>query len=411
MAATLPQDVLELIFDYLDPLPFTQAHKPLSDLCLVSRSFLPVARRRLYKQPLPSLRRGASNRAQRAVSLVESLQADNNYLGGLVRDLASLADVYMALTVVEDFIDSRSFHQRGQTKAFSWLLGMIVACGSAQTISVAFESALQLPKLFRTLASSDMTSLSLRPRNSSASDALPPRALTSLLTAPKLSDLTLDLHRVDIVAGTNVKPQLPLKLQKLSIEGGNLSLTHVLQYLPVDSTFLREVDLSVVGAYSQDRLLEMVRHAPQLTKLRMRRSPFPYYAYCRDSYGTGGAALVVPHDFYTLLPNLEHLQLRGFAALSLQRLCLFAEHSPKLAHLDFMYSVWIKDDATSALFPIDAVTHALLAFKSLKYAHLGVVPVSDSAMAPCKAALAGKTDLGWYPRYVPCASCGEYHDY
>ncbi|EGU11265.1 Proteophosphoglycan 5 [Rhodotorula toruloides ATCC 204091] len=401
-----------------DAMPFwnsssrwTSFNKQFSELCLVSRSFLPVARRRLYKQPLHSFRCGASDRAHRAVSLVESLQANNNHLGGLVKDLAYLANVYDSLSAIEDSIDSHSFQQRGQTKAFSWLLGMVAACGRAQRVNIAFESALQLPKLFRTLASSDMTSLSLRPFNNSAADALSPRMLSSLSPAAKLSDLTLDLQRLDIAAGTSTKPQLSLKLQKLSIRGESAPLTYVLQYLPTDSTFLREVDLFVAGAYSQDRLLELVRHAPHLTKLRMRRSPFPEYAYRRDSYGAGGAALLVPHEFYTLLPNLEDLQLRGFAALSLKRLSLLAEHSPKLAHLDFVQCVWVKDDATSALFPVDHITRALLAFKQLEYAHLGVVPVSDSAMAPCEAALTGKTELLWISRDIPCSSCGEYHIY
>uniref|UniRef100_A0A0K3CCH5 BY PROTMAP: gi/342319316/gb/EGU11265.1/ Proteophosphoglycan 5 [Rhodotorula glutinis ATCC 204091] n=2 Tax=Rhodotorula toruloides TaxID=5286 RepID=A0A0K3CCH5_RHOTO len=414
-----PRLLTSLILGHVeDAMPFwnsssrwTSFNKQFSELCLVSRSFLPVARRRLYKQPLHSFRCGASDRAHRAVSLVESLQANNNHLGGLVKDLAYLANVYDSLSAIEDSIDSHSFQQRGQTKAFSWLLGMVAACGRAQRVNIAFESALQLPKLFRTLASSDMTSLSLRPFNNSAADALSPRMLSSLSPAAKLSDLTLDLQRLDIAAGTSTKPQLSLKLQKLSIRGESAPLTYVLQYLPTDSTFLREVDLFVAGAYSQDRLLELVRHAPHLTKLRMRRSPFPEYAYRRDSYGAGGAALLVPHEFYTLLPNLEDLQLRGFAALSLKRLSLLAEHSPKLAHLDFVQCVWVKDDATSALFPVDHITRALLAFKQLEYAHLGVVPVSDSAMAPCEAALTGKTELLWISRDIPCSSCGEYHIY
>ncbi|BGP33470.1 hypothetical protein JCM10296v2_005272 [Rhodotorula toruloides] len=333
MAATLPQDVLELIFDYVEPGPFTPGHKRFSDLCLVSRSFLPGARRRLYKEPLYGFRCGASDRAHRAVSLVESLQANDNHLGGLVKDLANLANVYVSLRTVEDSIDSHSSATRPDKGVLR--------------ITVAFESALQLPKLFRTLAFSDMTSLSLRPFNHSAADALSPRMLSSLSTAAKLSDLTLDLQRLDIVAGTGAKPQLPLKLQKLSIRGESVRLTHVLQFLPTDSTFLREVDLFVAGSYSQECLLEMVRHMPHLTKLRMRRSPFPEYAYRRDSYGAGGAALLVPHEFYALLPNLEDLQLQGLAALSLNA----SVSSPSIHRNLHISTVWTPSGSKTTQLP------------------------------------------------------------
>lgn len=147
-------------------------HTQLSNLCLVSRSFLPVARRFLYERPLRGFYRrnrpravAVANVLDRAVPLLEALQANRGYLGGLVKDLSDLASIYALLASAEDSIDARSFQQRGQTKAFSWELAMISACGQASTVAVGFDSVLQLPKLFRALASSDAKSLTFSPLN------------------------------------------------------------------------------------------------------------------------------------------------------------------------------------------------------------------------------------------------------
>ncbi|EGU11269.1 Proteophosphoglycan ppg4 [Rhodotorula toruloides ATCC 204091] len=387
MAATLPQDVLDIIFGFLEEEADTRAIPQHLDvwldigtertdarrhwlrLCLVCRSFLHAARRFLYKKPFAA----ANGRPARLLHLAETLRANHRYIGKLVVDLSGAAECYELLEEKEESLGPVSFQFRGFTKAFSWVVTLLSTCTNCRFASAAFSSQVELKKVLKTMAASlpDLQGLELRGFGFVAdNNLLSPSSLTTLTVFKDLAEL----HLVGIPHGqystSHTVPQLPLQPRKLVMCERSLILECSLQYFPVDGSALREVDLSFGGEYDSASLIKIVRHTPLLVKLRLRGPDLPP----RPVSAQFSERSKVPLEVFGALPHLVHLELRSFAAFSTDRLRLLAATSPKLKNLSGVTSLWITDYGFTGTFDGNKVAEVFKQFKQLESAHIGYLP-------------------------------------
>lgn len=359
------------------PLTFaTAARRHWLRLCLVSRAFLHAARRFLYKKPLSAARRRPTD----LLRLAETLHANHRYLGKLVIDLSGVGECYELLEEREGQLGPVSFPLRGFSKAFSWVITLLSTCTNCRIASAAYSSQNELKKVLRTMAASlpGLRSLELRGYGFVADNSLlSPSYLSTLTVFKQLSEL----HLVGIPHGQHSSlhsvPQLPVQPTKLVLCEHSLILECSLQYFPVDGKALTDLDISFGGDYEPSALMRIVRHTPQLVKLRLRGSDLPVDARIAEWYGTQAARAKIPLEFFGTLPKLVHLELRGFVAFSTQRLRLLAATSPRLKYLSGVTSIWIADDDSTKIFEVDKVADVFPRFKHLESAHLGYLPRLD----------------------------------
>ncbi|BGP25906.1 proteophosphoglycan ppg4 [Rhodotorula toruloides] len=143
----VPHDVLEIIFRYAQKYPVQvsrigkklrkseAARQCFARLCLVSRPFCHVGRQFLYQRPLYS--RQLEPRA--LVRLVETLHADQHYLGELVVNLSGVDAAHETLQQAEQTHGPKSFQFRGSSQAFSWQLSVFSSCPNCREATAAYS--------------------------------------------------------------------------------------------------------------------------------------------------------------------------------------------------------------------------------------------------------------------------------
>ncbi|GAA6053323.1 hypothetical protein NBRC10513_007212 [Rhodotorula toruloides] len=318
MPATLPEDVLDTIFRYIEEDPYQTgpsgeklgaappaARQCFYRLCLVSRAFCHLSRRFLYRRPLSDGRFVP----QALIQLAETLRGNQRYLGKLVVDLSGAHIAYENLCLTEKPLGPISFQFRGFSKAFSWQLCIVSSCPNCREISAGYITETELKKLVRVISTSLLD------------------LAASTLPTPAMNKFLFQLN-----------PQSALNLQKLSIAETWLPLSSFFLFFPVDPSRLTDVDLCFSTASESD-LLRLPTLARQLVKLHLQSASLDITNYAIWDYAVDVEGLRVPTAFFALLPNIVHLELGGLVALSVQRLRVLAQHSPSLKHLSACHSL------------------------------------------------------------------------
>ncbi|BGP71710.1 hypothetical protein NBRC10513v2_005094 [Rhodotorula toruloides] len=258
MPATLPEDVLDTIFRYIEEDPY---------------------------QTGPSGEKlGAA-----LIQLAETLRGNQRYLGKLVVDLSGAHIAYENLCLTEKPLGPISFQFRGFSKAFSWQLCIVSSCPNCREISAGYITETELKKLVRVIS-------------------------TSLLDLAANVQIFKQVVSVGIFgigrAGplTKQNPQSALNLQKLSIAETWLPLSSFFLFFPVDPSRLTDVDLCFSTASESD-LLRLPTLARQLVKLHLQSASLDITNYAIWDYAVDVEGLRVPTAFFALLPNIVHLEL------------------------------------------------------------------------------------------------------
>ncbi|BGP33469.1 hypothetical protein JCM10296v2_005271 [Rhodotorula toruloides] len=420
MTATLSQDVLEIVFRYVeqDPHQIGRDGRKLSkseaarqgfySLCLVSRAFCHVGRRLLYRKPLF----GRLLAPEALFRLAETLRANQRYLGKLVMNLSGADTACERLSSAEKTLGPTSFQFRGFSKAFSWQLFIFSSCPNCRKVTATYSAEAELKKLVRIVSTSLSELRHIRLVDSSSGrDAI--RAcvlLDNLQILTQISSLE--------ITGTGLEeplskqhPQLALGLQKPSIVDPEASLSSLFSFLPIDTSRLTDLTLRYCAASEPD-LLKLITLAPQLVKLSLKSSSFNPDNHLLWHYATDVEGSRIPTKFFALLPNIVRLELGGLAAVSVWRLRLLAAHSPRIRHLSAADNVWLRDAGASAIFPTNDMAQVFPNFKRLKYAHLGTIPLaySDTAVKSIEKAFKKmRAKLAFEFADDVCPNCGRRH--
>ncbi|BGO94535.1 hypothetical protein NBRC10512_005038 [Rhodotorula toruloides] len=382
MAATLPQDVLEIVFRYVeqDPHQIGRGGKKLSKreaarqsfhrLCLVSRVFCHVGRRFLYRKPLF----GRHLAPKALFQLAETLRANQRYLGKLVTSLSGADTACERLGLAEETLGPTSLQFRGFSKAFSWQLFIFSSCPNCREVTATYSAESELKKLVRIVSTS-----------------LP------------------DLRRIRLVDSSSGRDAI--RAAKLSIVDPEASLLSLHSFFPIDTSRLTDLALRYCAASEPD-LLKLVMLAPQLVKLSLKSSSFDPDNHLLWQYATDVEGSRLPTKFFALLPNIVRLELGGLAALSVWRLQLLAKHSPRIRHLSTEDCVWLRDEGASAVFPTNDLAEVFPTFKRLKYAHIGTIPFgySNTLVKPIEKAFKKmRAKLAFEFADDVCPNCGRRH--
>ncbi|GAA5981942.1 hypothetical protein JCM5350_006573 [Sporobolomyces pararoseus] len=273
---SLPEELLDQIFSMLIAIKDEDVeHFPLDiiaqvtyaeqeilrALCLTCRTFLPLARRLLYRQihinegPRRGRKAMWSDKIslyRRAGELLVSLQANDGNLGKLVRSLKNL--VTWSNQVESQDIAGHLFEEDGGggdwNAVTKWFLGMLAACPSLVEVQLYFESNSQLSLVAQALEPSTSTLRTLFFTNPTfRKDGL--KGITSTLVHSALSDPVFEnvntLHLAEIIDCEQSSTQSMMhELNSLTIFTYNIKTTfdNQLQYLPGNIPRLRRFHLS-----------------------------------------------------------------------------------------------------------------------------------------------------------------------
>ncbi|GAA6057626.1 hypothetical protein JCM3770_005002 [Rhodotorula araucariae] len=429
--ARLPIDLIDLIFDLAsEPVAGGKVSRDCRlyrNLCLVCRSFVPSARRFLYRQP--TLYR---TNWHKAIQLYEALASRNGHLGSLVRNLGTLAWWTSCLTRTNPPVVPLAFLVRGQSEAFSWMASMLSICPGLQQVSLTMmRTTVEVTKVVKSLSSSfgSLKEVGIAPYTDQDLDALVVKQFLLSVHSSKCTLRILKLwgpsHLEHKTSHPHDRPGnlCPLEELVLMLPKTPFPLICATQFLPVAVGTLRKIDLTFNTVSTPPELMHILRHiGPSLSILKLQAPVMETNVVSFKRYAVGFTNPVFPVEAIQLFPNLEHLTLSYFRALSVGRLESLAEHCPNLAVLDICYSVWIPDDPLLSpfdtpsyqahVFPEHRVGEILSTFPRLQSVDLGNLPVRGvdsldklhTAMGHKDVALMYRTCIG------RCPGCGDYHD-
>lgn len=416
----------------------------LINLCLVSRQFLPPARRALYRAPLEATLQPCFSLAH-AVALVGALEGRSG-LGSLVRNLDSLAswardiDTYEASRSLSKSPratkDPPSFLQRGHTVGWSFAYVVVKACPSVLSLSLPISTAAQVTKLVKPLR--DLTSVQrVQLEWAEGSTGLTRSLLLYWCEETRLDQLA-SLSVPDLYIKTSKKDQLRNKistlyttLQSIELCSVIINFTTLASLVPTTTpSSLRSLSISFsldyhVG-YISPTLTSLLNHiGAQLHTFALITLDIDYPGERRrlSQYGVHHSGLDYPLEIFSLLPNLVHSTLRGCRTLSLDKVTSLLTSSTNLKTLDFAEGVWLSfktkasktEEATRVDFPIKELARAFSGMEELEWVNLGWVPVTEWEKIVEMEGLKNARGQELKVEYVTCGSetlcysCGEYH--
>ncbi|GAA5852438.1 hypothetical protein JCM8547_006783 [Rhodosporidiobolus lusitaniae] len=103
-----------------------------------------------------------------------------------------------------------------------------------------------------------------------------------------------------------------------------------------------------------------------------------------DDYGGDADGLLVPVDFFSLVPQIRILDLLATRSLSVKHIETLSQHSLRISHLYFDDCHWLADRPLdesrpgwqALLFPQKQLAALFSTFANLEYINLGIVPVN-----------------------------------
>ncbi|GAA5981353.1 hypothetical protein JCM11641_005293 [Rhodosporidiobolus odoratus] len=386
---SLPADVLHLIFSFiktssaLSPTAIfparmvtNSARATFLSLATTSRSLLPLARQFLYADPLVNVRAGWTI----AIGLFRSLQEHDGTLGRLVRVLSILPTWLDTLSNLEPATKNLAFQVRGQTKAFSWFLAMLKACPSLKEVGLVFGNSPQLNKVHTALSPSLPTikNISLEGQSSVAMKIGVVHRFFGKLDLQGLEELEVrSVHGME----PDRAPSLPFTLNALVVDLEAEPLSSLDQLLPAQNCSLTSLAV-FCDVYTSTQVMHLVNLVGASLKHLSIVPQETYYSLAYASYGFAHTGPVLSRELFSLLPNVEHLDLPHAQALSVNRIDTLSRHSRSLRSLTCNSSLWMADTAVSrvdaewqaSLFPQTKLANLFLSFPYLEQLDLGFVP-------------------------------------
>jgi hypothetical protein len=425
--STLPEDVLDEIFCFLDeewPLHCEFAssltHRLLTvvnppdrnafpSLALTSRSLLPIARRYLYSTPL----HGISPNWPTALQLLTSLKANGNGLGRLVKALPSLTWWVHKLTAKESGVDL-PFKQSGFSEAYSWFLAMLEACPQLKQVDIVFYNRQELKKVADGLSKSVSTLDKVKIEEISVSELKV--ALIERFTK-KLAPLNLEEFEVVSFAPVDGRssaapPSLPLHVKNLSLQLSQMPFEHNLHLLPAHSSSLRS--LTIIGGKPSSLALFNLGKltGATLTTLSIQAPQSRWDdGISYSNYASDQGVPVVPLEFFSFLPKIEHLLFSEIRAVSIKRVTALVQNSPNLIELVAVKSTCAPDDGVNVnipqdgwqrrIFPPQQMVELFKQFEHVETLNLGTIPFDSVAAydAVCNTLSVEGREFFCWPRY------------
>ncbi|GAA5850531.1 hypothetical protein JCM5353_009026 [Sporobolomyces roseus] len=367
---TLPEDVLEIIFDFVHDknyAPTPESQSTFASLALVSKTFLHLARTRLYYRPV-------NDSATRSTALLRTLQISSQ-LGEAVRVLAS--DPFEWELFLDRFLRL--------TPNLSTLILLFFLPPDVSKVAQALGGPLTIKEL----------KIALHWPSGPGQHSL----VAKIISLPQLSsieklELTLGdspssmrlIGMVGPLHQAKTEPFIfPPFLQSLILRVPSNALDDLLPTLANQGS-LRNFEL--IGAtLSSSQLLRLLNSLPQElasfsigTGLRDKRIN-------NSSYREDSDLPALPLNSFRSLPCLTSLTLAQSQGPSLEFLHVLASSCSHLVKINFIGSLWISvrpialsvsdKDHFDTVFPQAAITLALLSFKNLRYVHSGYLRHPD----------------------------------
>lgn len=384
---TLSEEVQDVICE------FVPCIDTLQSLCLVSRSWLPAARRALYHAPL--LDRPITWRAAHA--LVDAVEA-NPVLGRLVRKLPEL-DRW-----------ARTLEPRNEG-GWDWGLAVLESCPYVKDLGTSVSTDEQVELLAPVLAglSPTLHHLSIGHGRGSLSLA----RLHALLTTSelsRLSTLTLGSFRNFEFQPPIIPPAL-IRVDALTLSSGYpFPLDSLLKHLPLHP-ILTCFTLTISNLPDPTALLTLLTLlSPTLAHLKIDLTAVHFRRRGLGTYAKTHNGPLLSLPLFSLLPHLRTLHLSYFRRMSIARLRALAAHSPSLESLEMRCTPWVAD-AGGAVFDAGEVRRILGSFGRMEKVWLGWLPIEHGREYAELDEMEGEgVEVGYETCGVVCHACGDFHD-
>ncbi|GAA6032151.1 hypothetical protein JCM8097_007098 [Rhodosporidiobolus ruineniae] len=376
---TLPLDILDLIFQFLEGDPSTR-RGDLRHLCLTCRKLLPPARRFLYAAPL----RRPWTWVQ-AIGLLRTLKANPDVFGQLVRDLYILPEVLHSLSQQEVGAVDLTFVVPGERRSYSWFLGMLETCTKLKTVGVTLADTTQLDRVIRHLKPSLATLQAIKLEEAAVSTTSTYPMTSALVQSFAAQAGLRDIERFEVgrLRSTSFvpSPQIPFDFRVLVLDdcpGNGMKLR---QFLPTRTSHLRSLVLHGRTALA-DHVISLIQLAARnLTHLSIDPG---YSDFSGPEARLQGPT--IPAPLFSLLRDLRYLRLAWLKALSVERIRALSATSTELVELICTETAWISDEpckpaaspasGTASPFPQDQLTALFEPFRHLKRLDIGCVPLT-----------------------------------
>ncbi|GAA6032212.1 hypothetical protein JCM8097_007128 [Rhodosporidiobolus ruineniae] len=367
---TLPEDLLDLVFQHLEDVLRTTTTNRLDTfcrLCVVNRALLSSARRFLYHDPL--------------VPQQPEWRVDDYARGRLVRDLTGLHEWIPHLAVAR-LSAQLCFRTAGIQSAFAWCLDVLQACRSLTKVSIEFSDYIQLDSLLNALSPSLPTLRHIRLQFCTQQLV---QLVVSTAGLQELEHLEIaSFHAPDAIK----TPQVPVRIRAVttSLVGPLLAIMHC---LPQQLSHFRSLTLLHIDPNTPpENLVELVKLiGPNLTTLSLDFG----HSETLDIGSRIASSEPIPLELFSLLPRIRFLRLSKAKALSMERIERLASSSPYLVELDCRRSLWMADDPSliddrsegwqQRICHQTKVAFLCRPLTRLQRVHLGSVPIAGGGRA------------------------------
>ncbi|GAA5850540.1 hypothetical protein JCM5353_009028 [Sporobolomyces roseus] len=378
---TLPEDVLEIIFDFIHDktdAPNPESQRTFASLALVSKTFLPLARTRLYYRPLRDA--GSLSIELHSVTsvlntynpqnLAQCLELTGNSCGQLVHSLQGL-DGWMKLQgTLTTPIAARLLTVCPMIGYLDWVvsnapdadqgLDALEKCYHIKTLGMAIRALDGVP----------------------AVEALFYKTLEAI-PLENVRCLKLDIN---CLGGLSQRPpQISLDLESFSITGLFVDYTGIQQFFPMNASSLRSFNIVIESPIRKNHSDSMLKNlCIGIQYLHISGQSFLASIRMKE-YRTDYNRSAVSPEHFLHFPDLTHLTLASCKGPSLALLKTLASHSPLLEEMNFIRSCWTSDTAvvaesasdekfSDAVIPQEEFATTLGKFKHLRRLDLGILP-------------------------------------
>ncbi|GAA5954652.1 hypothetical protein JCM3765_003843 [Sporobolomyces pararoseus] len=358
----------------------------LAVLCRTSKRFLATAQQLLYYSPLHN---SVPTSWEPPLQLLESLSLDNKRLGRLVRSLEGLVDFEEELREFGDLPHDTPRIDRGDRNLASgtaWKIAMINACPGLDSIDLNLRGRTAFQQIKSALAQSASTISGIR---FGGRDLYRPRSYVKPALVESLFDRVdfPNLKRIELGAFAEMAPPVEYPVMPRQITSVRNTQMLWLDYLnwifPENPSNLQSVSLLLAEVTSDDYAIFFGLIPASIRAISLDCPRYLHVSDALKSYGCNDTFPRILPQYFTSLPQLKILTLRGFQGPSVFFLHVLATSSPLLRSLDFSNSFWTPSNSTDLTttlrdrlnpFQDEEVVEALSRFKYLRRIEFGYLP-------------------------------------
>lgn len=361
--------------------------RSLRCLNLLSRRFLPAARRALYRIPFgyscDPLMTMLLNVQDRAELLLSNLRKDQNQLGRLVRSLDGL------FCWLLEYIEEEE--TEGAATAERWYLEVLKSCPAIHFVEVNVSSVKMIRQVAEAISQAvpTISCVKLFHDNHSRIESESTMSethkfLASLFSKPLLYAESSYLRWEKEDERNTFSFPVSVRTVEVTTQLGSIGAVFPLLPAPTITPSLRNLTIRFDGDVPSGLgNLEIVgrRVGSSLHLLDYEHSRRATAVHLL-SYGRHHSGPALPPEAFRLFPVLKNLRLRHTHGPSLALIETLASGSPLLETIDLVDSCWVSSSDRHSIrpqdiFPEQQVLACLLKFKHLKTIDFGSLPTSS----------------------------------